>query len=236
MCGSLELQSRNIVGGSVRMVYAVIFSLFLGYGITIGTSFFGAMYGNATSAVHCEGPLELKNQVGFVILFTICLVVINQGRLRQMPMMMITSMVGFLVNHYAAIRFKSNVQVSNTLGAFAIGLVANCYSRLYHGLAAATLLPAIFVQVPSGLAAGGSLISGVVLANNLTNTTSNEHLPSMASVSGAMDAQKPLEVNNMVFNVGYTVIQVAIGITVGLSLAALVLYPCGKKRSAVFTF
>ena len=34
LCGSLELQSKNIVAGSVRMVYAIIYSLFLGFGIT----------------------------------------------------------------------------------------------------------------------------------------------------------------------------------------------------------
>ena len=49
VCGSLELQSKNIVAGSVRMVYAVIYSLFLGFGITIGTSFYGGISSNATS-------------------------------------------------------------------------------------------------------------------------------------------------------------------------------------------
>ena len=36
LCASLELQSRSIVAGSVRMVYAIIYSLFLGFGITVG--------------------------------------------------------------------------------------------------------------------------------------------------------------------------------------------------------
>lgn len=40
MCGSLELASKNIVSGSVRMVYAIIYSLFLGFGITIGSDLF----------------------------------------------------------------------------------------------------------------------------------------------------------------------------------------------------
>ena len=42
LCAALELQSRNIVAGSVRMVYAIIYSLFLGFGITIGTALFGS--------------------------------------------------------------------------------------------------------------------------------------------------------------------------------------------------
>ncbi|KAJ7745266.1 DUF1212-domain-containing protein [Mycena olivaceomarginata] len=36
LCGSLEIMSRNIVAGSVRMCYAVVYSLFLGFGLAIG--------------------------------------------------------------------------------------------------------------------------------------------------------------------------------------------------------
>lgn len=57
LCGSLELQSKSIVAGSVRMFYAVIYSLFLGFGITIGTAFYGAMDGNAVSDITCREPM-----------------------------------------------------------------------------------------------------------------------------------------------------------------------------------
>lgn len=43
-------------------------------------------------------------------------------------------------------------------------------------------------------------------------------------------------VNSAVLNVGYSMIQVAIGITVGLFLSALVVYPMGKRRSGLFSF
>lgn len=36
LCGSLEIMSRNIVAGSVRMCYAVVYSLFLGFGLAMG--------------------------------------------------------------------------------------------------------------------------------------------------------------------------------------------------------
>jgi hypothetical protein len=42
--------------------------------------------------------------------------------------------------------------------------------------------------------------------------------------------------SGVVFNVGYSMIQVAIGITVGLFLSALIVYPFGKKRSGLFSF
>ena len=36
LCAALELQSKSLVAGSVRMVYAIIYSLFLGFGILVG--------------------------------------------------------------------------------------------------------------------------------------------------------------------------------------------------------
>lgn len=48
--------------------------------------------------------------------------------------------------------------------------------------------------------------------------------------------QEKAELNSIVFNVGYSMIQVAIGITVGLFLSALIVYPLGKRRSGLFSF
>jgi hypothetical protein len=36
LCGSLELSSRNIISGAVRLCYALMYSLFLGFGLAIG--------------------------------------------------------------------------------------------------------------------------------------------------------------------------------------------------------
>lgn len=37
LCGSLELTARNISAGSVRMFYAIIYSLLLGFGLSLGS-------------------------------------------------------------------------------------------------------------------------------------------------------------------------------------------------------
>ncbi len=231
LCGSLELQSRNIVAGSVRMIYAVIYSLFLGFGITIGTAIFGAIDKNATNDTVCRSTMPVWFEFIFVPPFTLCLIVINQGRYKQMPIMLVIAFAGYIVNHFSAKRFSSNAQIANTLGALAIGVIGNLYSRLRHGLAAAALLPAIFVQVPSGLAAGGSLISGLTSANQLTNQTGNS-----TTTIGSPTSSSSVNINSDVLNVAYSMIQIAIGITVGLFMSALVVYPFGKRRSGLFSF
>lgn len=239
VCGALELQSKNIVAGSVRMVYSVIYSLFLGFGITIGTSVYGAMDKTATSAVNCTGDMPIWYPWLFVAPFTFCLIILNQGRFKQMPVMLTVALAGYFVNFFSGRRFKSNAQLANTFGAFTIGVMGNLYSRFGHGLAVTAILPAIFVQVPSGLAASGSLVSGVTSANQITNHSINGTLVNGTTTvsDGSRGASiQNVDVNTMVFNVGYSMIQVSIGITVGLFLSALVVYPLGKKRSGLFSF
>jgi uncharacterized membrane protein YjjB (DUF3815 family) len=171
LCASLELQSKSMIAGSVRMVYAIIYSLFLGFGITIGTAFYGLMDNNATSATTCSQPLGPYWKWFFVPPFTLSLCVINQAKWKQTPVMLIIAFAGYIVNFFSAMRFPSSAQISNTLGALTVGVLGNLYSRTRHGIAAAAILPAIFVQVPSGLAAGGSLLAGLSSADQITNST-----------------------------------------------------------------
>ncbi|CAK7241586.1 MAG: hypothetical protein STHCBS139747_003049 [Sporothrix thermara] len=330
LCSSLELQSQNIVAGSVRMVYAMIYTLFLGYGITIGTAVYGAIDNNANSNTNCRNSLTRPWYFLFVPLFTICLCIINQAKWKQMPIMVLISVGGFAVNTYASSYFSGNAQISNSLGALCIGILANLYARtrpyferffapirtkyirpflssfrrrkqrlsrkgrksaaleqtddqgnyfdmpsyrkdvesgtddgtngitktnskdertaeemnaakakaekkapgstevIGYGLAAAAMLPAIFVQVPSGLAVNGSLLSGINAANQLTGNST--------TAAGSENSSDSSSINNVSFTVLLSVIQIAIGITVGLFFAAIIVYPLGKRRSALFSF
>lgn len=295
LCASLELQSRSIVAGSIRMVYAIIYSLFLGFGITIGTAIYGIMDSNAVSATSCSSSMPEPYFFPFVPAFAMCLIIINQAKWKQAPMMLVIAFVGYLVNFYSSKRFAGNTQVSNTLGALAIGVMANTYSRigsrienwaldiwedrlrhywkgfkrrvlrikkkslrsrfasaknleegsihdgesLYvrqtrrvgYSLAAAAMLPAIFVQVPSGIAVSGSLVAGIASADQISGNATNG-----TTVANSTTISSGEGLNSVAFTVSYSVIQVAIGITVGLFLSAIVVYPFGKKRSGLFSF
>jgi uncharacterized membrane protein YjjP (DUF1212 family) len=245
LCASLELQSRSIVAGSVRMVYAIIYSLFLGFGITIGTAVYGLLDSHASSAYTCPAsPItnEYLQHFPFVIPFTICLALVNHAKLKQIPMMIVIAFAGYVTNYFGSKRFYSSTQVSNALGAFVIGVMGNLYSRLRHGFAAAAMLPAIFVLVPSGLAASGSLISGISSAEQLTNkmtpysVVANGTQGFVDAAQNMTQAQNRDQFHGVVFDIGYGMVEVAIGFTVGLFLAALVVYPLGKKRSGLFSF
>ena len=241
LTGSMELQSRNIVAGSIRIVYAVIYSLFLGYGITVGTALYGWADKHATSDTQCRTSWPLWWQFIFVPLFTFCVTIINNAKWKQIPIMVVIAFAGFIVNYFSSLKFPGNAQVANTLGALAIGIIGNMYSRLRHGLAAAAIIPAIFVQVPSGLAASGSLVSGLASANQINNHAVNgTYMGNMgkgnATVSEITQNMETNPLNSIAFTVVYSMLQVAIGITVGLFLSALLVYPFGKRRSGLFSF
>ena len=349
LCGALELQNKALVAGSVRMVYAIIYSLFIGFGLTIGTALYGLIDRKATSAATCESPLPQYYPFSFVPLFAFSLMVLNQAKWKQMPVMLVIACAGYVVSYFSAKNLESNAPVSSALAAIAISFLANMYSRIglrvetwftsmlrkrtpevlkrsvraarrvsltynlagkprsdiemqkapredtgkagpeassianestatlasdtgseysatdnedtddnergdkkvhekakegskriSHSLAAAAMLPAIFVLVPSGLSVSGSLVSGIQNADQITRNTTDSAPPATSSVASSTVNFS----NNTAFDVGLNVVQVAIGITVGLFIGTLLVYPFGKggkwggtkkTRSALFS-
>ena len=235
---ALELQSRNIVSGSVRLVYGIIFILFLAFGNTIGSTIYGAIDHNATSATTCPTIWPFWWQVIFVVPFTLFYIIINQGKWKKVPAMLCLSLVGWLVNHFSSQYFDTNIQIAQMLGALTVGIIANLASRLGHGLAVALLHPAIFIQVPGSLAASGSLISGLESANQLTQHVDSGLQPGGRQTANGSVAVGGVQENTAVLNAGYAMVEIAIGITMGLSVSALLVYPFRKKkgRSGLFSF
>ncbi|KAK2606667.1 hypothetical protein N8I77_005401 [Diaporthe amygdali] len=220
LCSALELQSKSMVAGSVRMVYAVIYSLFLGYGITVGTALYGAIDPNAASEATCREPLSSHWNFLFIPLYAFFSTIMVQAKWKQMPVMILIATAGYAVNFWSSQKFSASAPIAYTFGAFTIGVLANLYSRLRHGVAAAALLPAVYCQVPGSLASSGAVTSAICISQSLANDIGSE----------ACDTS-----NNLVFSVAASMIQIAIGITVGLFLSALIIYPLGKRRSGLWT-
>lgn len=221
------------MAGSVRIVFVLIYSLLLGFGTLTGSALYGIIDHRASSSLSCNGPMNQYMTWIFIPIFTGCLIVINQGRTKQIEIMIVIAFAGYIVNYYAGAMF-GNIQVAQAVGALAVGTMANLYSRILGGTAVAAVLPAVFVQVPSGLAAGASLISGVVSADEMTGNGGGNKTTAVTKneTTGTM----PVMTNGMVGMVVYGMIQIAIGITVGLFFSSVITYPRGKRRSGLFSF
>lgn len=220
LCGSLELQSRNLVAGSVRMFYAIIYSLFLGFGIMLGSALYGWIDKNSVSTTTCTRHIDDRFRIIFVPAFSICLALINQARLTQLPAMVVIAATGYVATYFAGKHFSTVTEFTACIGSFIVGILGNLYSRIWKGMAVSAMLPAIFVQVPSGIASQSTLLSGIQSADQITksNSTKTTTVTSASSLS-----------------FGATMVEVSIGISVGLFASALVVYPFGKKRTGLFS-
>ncbi|CAI4043614.1 uncharacterized protein SKDI_10G1090 [Saccharomyces kudriavzevii IFO 1802] len=225
LCGALELQSRSMVAGAVRMFYAIIYSLFLGFGITLGSALFGWMYHNATNEISCPQLISPWFRFLFVPAFTISISLLNQAHISQLPVMVFISCSGYVVTYWAGQYFKNSTEFTAALAAFVIGVLGNLYSRIWQGLAVSAMLPAIFVQVPSGIASQNSLLSGLQNANKIVNTIVNGSVTATTSTSDPSSSM----------SFGMTMIQVCVGISVGLFASSLFVYPFGKKKTGLFS-
>ncbi|RHZ43252.1 threonine/serine exporter family protein [Aspergillus thermomutatus] len=224
LTSSLELQSHQMIAGSIRLVYTILYSLFLGYGVTVGTTIYGAIDSNATRDTTCARQSvwgsPYASHFPFVAAYCVIAGLINQAKFRQIPMMVLIGTAGYVTNYFSTQKLGSSSQVANTVGAFTIGLLANLYSRLWHGNAVSSTIPGIFTMVPSGLASSGSILSAIEYSDAVRSGT--------ADTSGGSSGSS-------LTSLGYGMIQTAIGITVGLFIAALVVYPSGKRRTGLFS-
>ncbi|KAF0271364.1 hypothetical protein FOG51_03865 [Hanseniaspora uvarum] len=219
LCGSLELQNKNLLAGSVRMIYAIIYSLFLSFGITLGAALFAWIYNNATNETTCVKNVPDLYKLLWVPVFSILLALINQAHWTQLFVMTAISCLGYLTTYYSGKHFSNSTEFCSALAAFVIGILGNLYSRVYSGLAVSAMLPAIFVQVPSGIASKSSLLTGVSVANQIVNGTKTQ----------------VEETGTNALSFGLQMIQVAIGVTVGLFSSTIFVYPFGKQKTGLFT-
>lgn len=266
VCGSLELASKNMIAGSVRMVYAIIYSLFLGFGIAIGSDVYflldpaarKTMYvpldtqtevsgtfiaDNSTMMAPWSGTFSFHNgtantlSVGtincerqpdwpwyqqpmtpwlnflFVPLFSIllCLNNLQPWKTKELPVMIIIACVGYVANMTANHFIFSRSDVVSAIGSFVIGILGNAYSRIFRGTAFTAMAVAVLFLVPSGMAMAGGLA--------MTYKGSDGDLYSNG------------------LSIGFRMVQVAIGITVGLFGSGLVVYSFGRRKgAALFAF
>jgi hypothetical protein len=206
---SLELASKNILCGSVKMVYALIYTLFLGFGLQIGsdvyllfdantrhhlaslnaaltrtivyTGSFAMDNGTLTppeipsigSFTFTNGstPLSTHMHVGCfrppdypwylqpfpfwsqfitVPLFSTLSSLSNLQPWHELDLvvMVIISCVSFAANKAANHFIFNRSDIVSAIGAFAVGLLGNIYSRMFGGTAFTVMVTGVLFLVP----------------------------------------------------------------------------------------
>ncbi|KPV73415.1 uncharacterized protein RHOBADRAFT_29137 [Rhodotorula graminis WP1] len=225
LCAALELANRSITSGAVRLTYAALYCLFLGFGLSLGAEIYvrvarseiinGADY--TCSYLRDGAPWWRQNIPKWWYFLTIpsfllCMALKNGQPLfrRDTLAMVVIGSAGFSANFFSGWEFKNQPALTSFIGSFVAGILGNTWSRLTRESAFVVMIVGIFVQLPSGLANGG-------LLRFAADSSSNGQ-----GYGTAIDAAAGL-------------ITIVIGMTVGLFLAAAVmnlLSRRGRRRGA----
>ncbi|KAJ3921590.1 hypothetical protein F5877DRAFT_35686 [Lentinula edodes] len=227
LCGGLEILSRNIIAGSVRLCYAVVYCLFLGFGLAIGAEAYQtivqtpiANLSDTTCALthNAEGPWWQRTPSKFwafltVPLYSLVLSMRNHQPLlcKEMFICVIISCIGWVVTFFVGQHFQNQADFASAVGAFAIGMISNLAGRFLNGNAFTIMLTGILFQVPSGLGNNGLLVF-------VSQQTDDSGTDSEAYLSG--------------FQTSLQLISVAIGLTIGLGIALFLSHPIPSRRRA----
>lgn len=244
-----EIQNRQILSGSTKMVYAILYTLFLGFGILIGATLFGLLDRQAVSSSSCELPWywdpltthwrATYAQFVWVPLFALAISIMHQAKKHHLPAMVVIATCGHQVFYWSLWRFAQNLQFAGMLAAFTVGTLANLYAKVSGGLAATVLLPAALVIIPNALAASGGLVAGIGTANAIvTNQTRWIHGGFMTPGQYKRDftATGPSGSTGVIVTAGFGMAQATIGITVGLFLSALLIWPFSRRKESILSF
>lgn len=133
----------------------------------------------------------------------------NFRKTRDFTIMVLFACASYAVNT-AATKYIERVTFSTTAGAIVIGLLGNTYSRVFGGSAFTSMVTGVVFLVPSGIANAGGL--------------SQTYVDDVAQYQTG-------------FNLAVHMLQVAIGVTLGLSFSQMLVYTLGsKKKGSHFAF
>ncbi|MFQ3236830.1 MAG: uncharacterized membrane protein YjjP (DUF1212 family) [Paraglaciecola sp.] len=142
--GLAELSSRNLVSGTARVMDAVmkLFKLYFGafLGISIGFGLFGP---NEFIEAH-----SLPVWTTWFAIFLLCsaLVVIFRSRIKHIPWALLSGFIAYGATVYSSAYLEPGL--STFVGAFALGIYANLFSRIANAPATLVSMQGLIVLVP----------------------------------------------------------------------------------------
>jgi uncharacterized membrane protein YjjB (DUF3815 family) len=153
----MELSARHVITGTLRFVYAMIYALFIGYGLEIGTSIYDAI-DPATSPSEfdvCSGTVPPWLYTALFPFMAVSLSINMGATVRQWPSMVCCAAVGFGVSVIMS-KLITNFQIVGTISAFAVGVFGNIYFKVTGDLALVPLSCGIVSLVPGSVGIQGA--------------------------------------------------------------------------------
>lgn len=158
--GFIELASRNMISGTVRLMHSLVTSFMMGAGITIGdhiTKFVDVPI--IPDATHTCETLAAPNLLWNFLMFPFLGVSLNMmffANASQFPIMVFTTAISYVLN---LVGTKLNIpsELTIIISALAVGIVSNIYAKLRKKLAIIPIIIGVLLLVPGSVGVKGSL-------------------------------------------------------------------------------
>ncbi|KAI9335840.1 hypothetical protein DFJ73DRAFT_780270 [Zopfochytrium polystomum] len=204
----IELSTRNIISGTVRLFGAVFTATLIGFGMTLGNALAlwpsaAAAGASETRACTAESPFW-----NFLLFWPLALAAILtfKAHPRQWAPMLLAAGAGWVAYELLGRvpQFRANAAASTAVCATVIGLAGNIYARVTHDVALAPILAGIYLQVPGSLGVRSSL---TFFAQQQQQGGSNS--------SGVVDG----------IQFAFDMLAVGVSLAIGLFVASFVMWP-----------
>ncbi|QHJ11035.1 hypothetical protein FX988_01257 [Paraglaciecola mesophila] len=142
--GLAELSTRNLVSGTARIMDAVmqLFKLYFGafLGISIGFGLFGPNESQVAQS------LPEWSRWFAILMLCLALVVIFRTRFKHIPWALLSGFIAYGATVWSASYIDQGL--STFVGAFALGIYANLFTRIAHAPASLVSMQGLIVLVP----------------------------------------------------------------------------------------
>ncbi|KAJ3057323.1 hypothetical protein HK097_009276 [Rhizophlyctis rosea] len=213
----IEISTRNMISGTVRLFTALFTALLVGFGMSFGSIFAkmvlykttdvpASMLTPTTIPAGCESSGWCKSvhygwYVPFFFPLAASVCIFFESRHRQWPIMFVASGVGLAVCTYLYLipDLAATPQIPNVVAALLIGIISNAYARYTGDVAVGPILAGIINIVPGSMGVRSSL---GFFENNVVNGT----------------------------QFAFQMLTIGLSITMGLFMATLLVFPTSGPR------
>ncbi|KAJ2800008.1 pheromone-regulated protein prm10 [Coemansia guatemalensis] len=207
--GVIELSSRHMVAGTVRVFYALLLAFIISYGLLIGVEIYNKIAGNQLLAGaqmdlgQCK-PLTRWSWFGLFPVAIINVAVLVNIHWRHW--ISVTVIAGACYGTFWVFRFYLELNdLATVVASFVLGMVANIWSKFTGQTAYMILLPGEMFLVPGSIGVRG-----------------------FSSMLSQEEGTKGL-------GLAIQMITTCLGIMIGLFASTFLVYPRGKQYSALLT-
>ncbi|MGE0322477.1 MAG: threonine/serine exporter ThrE family protein [Polyangiaceae bacterium] len=160
-----ELATAHLMSGTARFAAAAVTFLQMGLGVGLGRELVHRLLGSTPVAVG-SAPLPGFAELAALVLAPFAFAVLFRARRRDIPLIALTSVLGFLGARAGA--HLLGPELGAFVGAFVVAAISNWIARLKKRPASITLVPGIMLLVPGSI--GFRSLSSFLERDVLTGT------------------------------------------------------------------